>query len=54
MSPQQQAAYNASLGGGVGSGIDGVMNWIGQNPMIVLGAGIGVYLLFKQPPGRRG
>ena len=53
MSPQQMAAYQASLGGGVGSGIDGVINWIGRNPMIVLGGAIGAYLLFKDPPGRR-
>jgi hypothetical protein len=58
--PQQQTyppGYNpnnpGSLGGGLGSGLDGIVNWITQNPLIVLGVGVGFYLLMREPPRRR-
>lgn len=51
---QQQQAYQRSLGGGVGSGVDGILQWASDNPMIVLGGAVALYLLFKEPPrGRR-
>jgi len=54
MTPEQIQAYQRnSLGGGVGSGIDGALNWVSQNPLLVGGVVLGAYLLFKQPPGRR-
>lgn len=54
MTPQQIAAYQqGSLGSAAGSGIDGILDWVGKNPMIVLGGAAGAYLLFKPPPGRR-
>jgi hypothetical protein len=40
-------------GKGIGEGLDGIVKWATENPMIVFGVGIGAYLLFKQPPGRR-
>jgi hypothetical protein len=43
-----------SVGGGVGSGLDGALSWGTQNPLLVGGIAIGVYLLMKEPPrGRR-
>jgi hypothetical protein len=55
LTPQQmQAYYQANTpGAGVGQGIDGIFDWISKNPMIVLAAGAGAYLLFRQPPGKR-
>lgn len=53
MTPAQVAAYNNSLGGGVGSGIDGALNWVTQNPLLVGGIALGAYLLFKEPPRSR-
>jgi hypothetical protein len=55
---QQQAAmqqyYAANTpGAGIGSGIDGIFDWIQQNPMIVIAGAAGFYLLMRQPPGRR-
>jgi len=51
---QMQAYYRANTpGAGVGQGIDGVFNWISANPMIVLAGGVGLYLLFRQPPGKK-
>lgn len=49
----QQAAYGSTPGGAVGSGLDGIVNWATQNPLIVLGAVGALILLYKQPPGRR-
>lgn len=53
MTPQQLQAYNNSIGGGVGSGIDGALNWVTQNPLLVGGVALGAYLLFKDPPRSR-
>lgn len=53
MSPQQIQAYNNSLGGGVGSGIDGALDWVTKNPLLVGGIALGAYLLFKDPPRSR-
>jgi hypothetical protein len=56
---QQQALLNASRGqsGGVGStvggGVDGIINWAAANPIPVFLGIAGVFLLFRQPPGRR-
>lgn len=53
MTPAQVAAYNSSLGSGVGSGVDGILQWASNNPMIVLGGAVGLYLLFREPPRAR-
>lgn len=53
MTPQQLAAYQQSIGGGVGSGIDGALSWVQKNPLLVGGVVLGAFLLFRQPPGRR-
>lgn len=55
MTPAQIANYQRSLGGGVGSGIDGALQWATDNPAVVFGAIAALYLLFKDPPnkGRR-
>lgn len=53
---QVQSDYtnqNNSVGQGIGSGIDGVFSWMMANPIIPIGAGVMLYLLFKEPPGRR-
>lgn len=44
---------NNSVGQGIGSGIDGIFQWAMANPIIPIGAGVMLYLLFKEPPGRR-
>ena len=51
--PEQRVAYQKSVGGGVGSGIDGALKWAGENPFIVGGVALGAYLLFKDPPRSR-
>lgn len=43
----------AGIGSGVGSGIDTALNWAAQNPVLVAGGALGLYLLFKEPPRRR-
>lgn len=53
MTPQQIQAYQNSVGGGVGSGIDGALNWVTQNPLLVGGIALGAFLLFKDPPRSR-
>lgn len=53
MTPQQIQAYQNSVGGGVGSGIDGALSWVTQNPLLVGGIALGAYLLFKDPPRSR-
>lgn len=54
---QQQAQLNAanSAGAGIGSGIDGIVNWATANPLIVFAGIAGIYLLTREPPryGRR-
>lgn len=54
---QNQQIRNGQTGTGVGStvgsGLDGVVTWATQNPLpVFLGIGA-LFLLFKQPPGRR-
>jgi hypothetical protein len=44
----------AGVGKGLGEGFDGIISWATANPLIVVGVGVGAFLLFKQPPGRRG
>ncbi len=51
---QQQAGYGPQgVGGTVGSGVDGIFNWLMSNPLITFGGIAGLYLLFKEPPRRR-
>lgn len=42
-----------AVGAGVGSGIDAALSWASQNPVIVAGGALGLYLLFKEPPRQR-
>ena len=55
----QQNPYGASqnvgqsVGSSLGSGLDGVFNWAVQNPLLVGGFALGVFLLFRDPPRRR-
>lgn len=42
-----------NLGSTVGGGIDGVIDWATRNPIPVFLGIAGVFLLFRQPPGRR-
>jgi hypothetical protein len=55
MSAEQMAAYqrSAGVGGTVGSGVDGIFNWLMSNPLITFGGIAGLYLLFREPPRRR-
>lgn len=54
MSPTQIQAYQqASIGGGVGSGIDSTIAWATKNPLLVFGGIAAVFLLFREPPRRR-
>ena len=41
------------VGGTVGSGVDGIFNWLMSNPLITFGGIAGLYLLFREPPRRR-
>lgn len=41
------------VGGTVGSGVDGVFNWLMSNPLITFGGIAAIYLLFREPPRRR-
>ena len=41
------------VGGTVGSGVDGIFNWLMSNPLITFGGIAALYLLFKEPPRRR-
>jgi hypothetical protein len=41
------------VGGTVGSGVDGIFNWLMANPVITFGGIAALYLLFKEPPRRR-
>ena len=52
---QQQIAalQQGGVGSTVGGGVDGIVNWFMRNPAILLGGGLALYLLFRQPPGRR-
>lgn len=47
--PNNPVQVGATLGGG----LDGIIGWFMANPLVLIGGGIGLYLLFKQPPGRR-
>lgn len=52
----QQLNYGqqqGTLGSGVGSGLDGALNWVTKNPLLVGAVALGAFLLFKQPPSRR-
>lgn len=60
LSAQQQAALLAAnrtgvsgVGGTVGSGVDGIFNWLLSNPLITFGGIAALYLLFREPPRRR-
>lgn len=51
MSPEQIAAYwSKNRPGGLDSGLDAAIKWIGNNPLIIVGVGVGAYLLMKEPP----
>lgn len=47
------ATRPGTTGTGIGSGVDGIINWVGQNPLPVLVGVVGLVLLFRQPPGKR-
>lgn len=49
----QRNAAAAGVGGTVGSGVDGVFNWLMANPLITFGGIAALYLLMKEPPRRR-
>lgn len=50
---QYAVANSAGVGGTVGSGVDGIFNWLMSNPLITFGGIAGLYLLFREPPRRR-
>lgn len=51
----QQPNYqnNSTVGGSLGSGLDGIINWAVSNPVYVFLGIAGIYLLFREPPRRR-
>src|SRR5687767_527722 len=53
--PGVPAGYGpqGGVGGTVGSGVDGIFNWLMSNPLINCGDIAALYLLFKEPPRRR-
>lgn len=44
---------SGGIGNTVGSGLDGIFNWAATNPVPVFIGIAGLFLLFRQPPGRR-
>jgi len=50
---QNAVGQTGGVGGTVGSGIDGIFNWLMSNPLITFGGIAGLYLLFREPPKRR-
>lgn len=46
-------SVGGGVGGTVGSGVDGIFNWLMSNPLITFGGIAALYLLFKEPPRRR-
>jgi hypothetical protein len=51
---QQPAGYGPQgVGGTVGSGVDGIFNWLMSNPLITFGGIAALFLLFREPPRRR-
>ena len=44
---------SGGLGSSVGGGVDGIIGWATRNPIPVFLGIAGVFLLMKQPPGRR-
>lgn len=54
MSPEQIAALQRSQsGGGLDSGLNAALNWISNNPLVLAGVGVGLYLLMREPPRSR-
>jgi hypothetical protein len=54
LTPQQLAALQSGgVGSTVGSGVDGIFNWLMSNPVITFGGLAALYLLFREPPRRR-
>ncbi len=53
---RRRKGAGADVGDSLGQGFDGIIKWASENPLIVAGAGLGAYLLFRQPPkyGNRG
>jgi hypothetical protein len=55
----QQYPYGASqnvgtqVGSTLGSGLDGVFNWVVANPLVTGAFALGLFLLFREPPRRR-
>jgi hypothetical protein len=43
----------SSVGNQTGFAIDGVLGWLQQNFLVVAIVGLGVFLLFRQPPGQK-
>lgn len=54
LTPQQVAALQqGGVGSTVGSGVDGIFNWLMSNPLITFGGIAALYLLFREPPRRK-
>lgn len=51
--PNAAVQTAGGVGGTVGSGVDGIFNWLMANPLITFGGIAALYLLFKEPPRRR-
>lgn len=47
----QGADAGQAVGRAVGGGLDGIVQFIQNNLVLVAGVGIGAFLLFRQPPG---
>lgn len=56
MTAEQIAAYQRAqsrVGGTIGSGVDGIFDWLMENPLITFGGIAAIYLLMREPPRRR-
>jgi len=51
--PNAGVQTTGGVGGTVGSGVDGIFNWLMANPLITFGGIAALYLLFREPPRRR-
>ena len=43
----------STVGNTLGSGLDGIFNWVVANPLVTGAFALGAYLLFREPPRRR-
>lgn len=54
LTPQQLSAMQSGgVGGTIGGGVDGIVNWLMANPVITFGGIAALFLLFREPPRRR-